>query len=169
VVVEIATGGTCPDLVYINDADHAGDDHAGKTQSQSILGADLLDALVDDANDAEIIESLVMERQRYATGVAAGEVATQLACGFQPDAYGMAVGARNEDPSDSDASELRSLTDKMDEGSAAEWLTFAYRAAEVILRERWDDVERVAAALVEHRTLNRGQLEDLLRPGGEPC
>lgn len=158
VVVEVALG-SYPDVVYLNDHNLSGVDHAGRTSSRSFLGLDG-PIVCEDESIAAIIET---QRRRYAATVAAGDLAGGIACGFQLDLYDTVVGLLDEDGSEgTDAEKLRSLVYDMRPGDAELWLESALAEAERLLRERWADVGRVAAALIERRSLSRDDLYDLL-------
>lgn len=152
VVVEVATG-SFPDEVWLNLDGARGDDHAGRTRSRSYLGAEVWAT-------EPLLEPTA---ERAAVTLFAGDLATAIAIGHRIDLGEVVWQVLDGDDHEStDSAALRRLVSHLSDAAAESWLEARAAEAEAILRDRWADVERVAAELVEHRRLDREALQDLL-------
>ena len=123
-VVRVALTGTYPDLVYLNDDLWAGPGHGGRNKGPDIEDEDVRGAVA-----------------------AAGKLAEQITCGYQPDSFAMMISTmdiNNED--DAALCEIANLRPDGDH-----WVEGRYDTAVVCLGERWSEVQAVAHYLVTHR------------------
>ncbi len=99
--------------------------------------------------------------------LAAGDIAGHICRGLPLEHYDSALEVIEDEPAKgSDAEKLRGLVDGMTDEQAETWLQEVFAEAERLLRARWGDVQRVAAALIERRRLSREDLWDLLPEAG---
>jgi hypothetical protein len=165
VISEIASGST-PDAVWIND-DPTDTSHAGRTTTRSFLSAQLWPC--PPGADPDVEEPLHQSARCNVETLLAGDLAVQIARGYEVDAYDLCASLLDtcEEFSEStDEAKVVAVVERMrdtgwPEGDIERWIEERIMASERILRRHWASVAAVAEALVDHRLLDRDYLFDV--------